>query len=108
VAKIYRIYLHNNNNCFYEDSTSEERKEYNEKEKALKLLEFFKDTPEELTVLVDDLSPEAVLSIRISEKDHWRNYEELDLYYYHPEMDKRNYVLFEKYGLIGKLIKKYW
>jgi hypothetical protein len=95
---------------FYCDYTEwsyyEKKREYDKhNEDLMHILSFFKDSTKDLNLLVDDLDPEAQFSITTS-KD--RGAVELNLYYYHPEMDKRNYGLFEKYGFFGKLIEKYW
>lgn len=66
------------------------------------LLWFFNDSPEDLNVLVDDLSPKAALSIEQYSSDINSSYRVLSINYHHPEMDRRNYTLFGKYGFIGK------
>jgi len=107
MATIHHIYLHHSE-YFYSNFAAEERKEYDEKERTLNLLWFFKDSPENLSLLVDDLSPEAVFEVRRSKKSVSLKWEDITLYYYHPEMDKRNYRLLGRYGLIGKFFVKYY
>lgn len=100
----------------YEDIPSEFMQDYSKEQftinqqennndyHVLETLSFFKDKPKYLINLVEDLTPSAILFITSTHTPHYSC--NVEVTYYHPEMDQRNYKLFAKYGAIGKFFNK--
>lgn len=81
-----------------------DQQEKNDKYHMLKTLSFFKGKPKYLINLVEDLTPSAVLFVTSTLTPYHSC--DVEITYYHPEMDQRNYKLFAKYGAIGKFFNK--